>query len=270
MIKKNKLQNRIKEQEAEVQWISISDIMTVLMIIFLFISILYMKRIQSQMQAIQEANQAIKEANKEYTDHKKVIYESLKREFEEDLKKWDAELQEDPIVIRFLSPEIMFHSGKSLLRPQFKTILHDFCPRYFAVLNQFSKAIEEIRIEGHTSFEWHGSKSKTEAYFKNMKLSQGRTRSVLQYCVTIKSLGAELKDWATKNLTANGLSSSKPLCTLSDSVNCRAQNRRVEFRAQIDSESVLSRINEKLNRISQQEENTEGESQPSEQQPPQE
>ena len=93
---------------------------------------------------------------------------------------------------------------------------------------------------------------------------------MLQYCVTIKSLGAELKDWATKNLTANGLSSSKPLCTLSDSVNCRAQNRRVEFRAQIDSESVLSRINEKLNRISQQEENTEGESQPSEQQPPQE
>lgn len=215
---------------------------------------------------MKEANEAIKEANKEYTDHKKIIYESLKREFEGDLKKWEAELQEDPIVIRFLSPEIMFQSGKSLLRPRFKKILHNFCPRYFAVLKQFRKAIEEIRIEGHTSFEWHGSASKTAAYFKNMKLSQDRTRSVLQYCVTIKGLKSEIKNWATRNLTANGLSSSKPLCTLSDSVNCRAQNRRVEFRAQIDSESVLSRINERLNRISQQEEKTEGESQPSEQQ----
>ena len=151
----------------------------------------------------------------------------------------------DPVIIRFLSPDIMFLSGKSSLQPRFKKILQDFCPRYFSVLSQFKKSIEEIRIEGHTSFEWYGAKTKTDAYFKNMKLSQGRTRSVLQYCVTLKGLNHDIKSWATNILTANGLSSSKPLC-LETSANCRARNRRVEFRLQADRDTVLNAIRRNL------------------------
>lgn len=248
----DKVKNLFKsgQEDMETQWISISDIMTVLMIIFLFVSILYMKRIQQQVQKLRQVNEAVREINKEYIDYKEVIYDSLKREFKEDLKKWEAELQKDPIVIRFLSPDIMFHSGKSDIQPRFKKILHDFCPRYFSVLSRFQKIIEEIRIEGHTSFEWEGAATKTEAYFKNMKLSQGRTRSVLQYCVTIKNLKMGIKNWATKHLTANGLSSSKPLCSV-DGDNCRIRNRRVEFRAQINREEVLDRINRNLSQIQQ-------------------
>ena len=78
-----------------------------------------------------------------------------------------------------------------------------------------------------------------------MKLSQNRTRSVLQYCVTIKNLKLETKNWATKHLTANGLSSSKPLCS-ADSIDCWTRNRRVEFRAQINREKVLNKINKNL------------------------
>ncbi|MDE0091927.1 MAG: OmpA family protein [Oligoflexia bacterium] len=223
----------------------ISDIMTVLMVIFLFISILYIKRIQQQMEIITKANEAIQEISKEYVDHKQIIYDLLKNEFEQDLKKWSAELLKDPIVIRFLSPEIMFHAGKSTIQPQFKNILLDFCPRYFSILNKFQKLIEEVRIEGHTSFEWYGAKTKLEAYFNNLKLSQNRTISVFQYCVTIRSLKPNIRNWITKNATANGLSSSKPLC-LSDSINCRSLNRRVEFRVQIESEDILDKINKNL------------------------
>ena len=240
-----------KREETEDQWISISDIMTVLMIIFLFISILYIKKIQQQMQAIKTADSTIQEISKESIDHKKIIYDALKKEFDKDLEKWDAELLKNPIVIRFLSPEIMFHSGKSTIQPYFKNILMDFCPRYFTVLSQLKNTIEEIRIEGHTSFEWHGAKTKLEAYFNNLKLSQNRTISVLEYCITIKNLKSDIKNWTIKHATANGLSSSKPLC-FSDSVVCRSKNRRVEFRAQIKSESFLDRINESLIKIQQQ------------------
>ena len=243
---KDILQKLLKSQgEDEGEWISISDIMTTLMIIFLFISILYIKKVQNQIQEIKKANEVIRQASQEYVDHQKTIYESLQKEFSKDLKKWEAELLKDPVIIRFLSPDIMFLSGKSNIQPQFKKILQDFCPRYFSVLSKFRKSIEEIRIEGHTSFEWYGAKTKTDAYFKNMKLSQGRTRSVLQYCVTLKSLNQNIKSWATKILTANGLSSSKPLCS-ETSVNCRARNRRVEFRLQADRDTVLNTIRKNL------------------------
>ena len=244
---KNKIKNifQSRQKDEDTQWIPISDVMTVLMIVFLFISILYIKRVQYQMQLIKKANEAIQKVNKEYVDHKQIIYDQLNKEFNKDLKKWDAELVKDPIVFRFLSPEIMFHAGKSTIQPQFKKILTDFCPRYFTVLNQFKKMIEEIRIEGHTSFEWHGARTKTEAYFNNLKLSQNRTISVLQHCVNIRSLKQGIKNWTITKATANGLSSSRPLCS-SDSVSCRTRNRRVEFRAQIDSEDVLDQINKNL------------------------
>ena len=252
---KNNLKNifKFKQEDTEAEWISISDIMTVLMIVFLFISILYIKRIQQQMQLIKNANEAIHEITKEYTDHKQIIYDQLKKEFDKDLKKWGVKLLKDPIIIRFLSPDIMFHAGKSTIQPHFKNILQDFCPRYFTVLNQFKKLIEEVRIEGHTSFEWQGAKTQLEAYFKNLKLSQNRTISVLEYCITIRNLKPDIKNWTIKKATANGLSSSKPLC-FSDSVSCRSLNRRVEFRAQIKSEDILNKINKNLIKIHQKKE----------------
>ena len=231
--------------ETEEQWISISDIMTVLMIFFLFISIIYIKKIQEQVQEIQKANSAIQEISKEHIDHKQVIYDALKKEFDKDLKKWRAELLRNPITIRFLSPNIMFHSGKSGIQPYFKNILLDFCPRYFSILKQSKNIIEEVRIEGHTSFEWQGAETQLEAYFNNLKLSQNRTISVLEYCINIKNLQLDIKDWTLKHATANGLSSSKPLC-FSDTLACRNYNRRVEFRVQIKNESFLDRINKNL------------------------
>ena len=87
---------------------------------------------------------AIQEISREYTDYKQIIYDRLKKEFSEDLKKWNAELLKDSIIIRFLSPEIMFQCGKkhnsNLISKKFSMI---FVPRYFAVLSQFKKLIEE-------------------------------------------------------------------------------------------------------------------------------
>ena len=124
----------------------------------------------------------------------------------------------------------MFNPGESTIKLEFKRILSDFCPRYFRLLNTFTDRVDEIRIEGHTSDEWKGLPLE-RAYFKNMELSQDRTRAVLQYCVDIEQSNS-LRAWARKHITANGLSSSRPLCQ-DKSVKCRVLNRRVNFRVQV-------------------------------------
>ena len=230
------------------EWISISDMMTGLMMIFLFISILYMNQIQKDSEKrieerVKETKDSVKQINiltEKYVVDKRTIYEKLKKEFQKDLKKWNAEIIENSLIIRFLSPDVMFDPMKSAIRAEFKNILHDFCPRYFALLYKFRTGIEELRVEGHTSKEWEGVSDK-EAYFYNMELSQDRTRSVLQYCTTIKNIEKNINEWSREKLSANGLSSSRPICK-DDTVRCRSLNRRVEFRIQINESNVLHKI----------------------------
>lgn len=190
----------------------------------------------------------IKKPQKKYVDNIQKVREALEEEFKEDLDKWDAEFIKDSLTIRYLSPEIMFDPAKTTIKKRFKNILSNFCPRYFNVLDDFD-FIEEVRIEGHTSNEWFGLKGR-EVYFKNMELSQGRTRSVLEYCVNNEK-NPTTSDWAIKHLTANGLSSSRPICE-EDSVRCRTKNRRVDFAVQVKNpikEKEIAHLKRELDSI---------------------
>ena len=69
-----------------------------------------------------------------------------------------------------------------------------------------------------------------------MKLSQDRTRSVLQYCLTLLNNDKEL--WIRERATANGLSSVKPISE-NETEAGRKQNRRVEFRIKTDAENQI-------------------------------
>jgi len=215
------------------EWISISDMMTGLMMIFLFISVVY---IEQSLKDVKHIDYSFKN----YVKNKNLIYQNLYNEFHRDLKKWNAELIKDSLVIRFLSPQIMFNQGEIVIKPKFQKILSNFCPRYFKLLYKF-EVVDEIRIEGHTSNEWIGL-SPQKAYFKNMELSQGRTRSVLQYCVNKEKPNSTIRKWATRHLTANGLSSSRPLCE-ENTIHCRVKNRRVDFRIQI--KSIIDSLSER-------------------------
>jgi outer membrane protein OmpA-like peptidoglycan-associated protein len=119
-----------------------------------------------------------------YDDMRNDLYRSLLLEFKSDLDRWHADIDPD-LTIRFREPEVLFDSGKSDLKPKFVEILNDFFPRYVKVLGltKYKDSIEEVRIEGHTSSYWLGLNS-DQAYFKNMELSQARTRSTLEYVLT--------------------------------------------------------------------------------------
>ena len=214
--------------------LSIGDLMAALLMIFILLLAGTMLRLQ------EEFDEKSLVAEK-YEALQKGIYIDLKEEFKEDILKWQMEIESD-LSIRFTEPQVKFASNKSILRSRYKDILSDFFPRYINILysEKYKDHIEEIRIEGHTSIEGMRGHTDSEAYFYNMKLSQNRTRSVLEYCL-FQLKDEKLYNWTKNNTTANGLSSVKRLNT-SNTESARKENRRVEFKVKTDAEKQIRKM----------------------------
>lgn len=221
------------EHESSEHWVSVSDLMSGLMMVFLFISIALMRH------ALIERDK-IKEVAIAYQNNQVALYEALKTEFQPDLKRWNAAIDKDTLSFEFKSPDILFGLGSAVMRPQFKDVLSDFFPRYMVVLSRFRDSINEVRIEGHTSSQWNIGVNSDDAYFRNMELSQARTRSVLFF---IQGLKASVEDqaWTRKNVAAVGLSSSRPVID-SNGKEDSERSRRVTFRVISNAETQIRRI----------------------------
>jgi outer membrane protein OmpA-like peptidoglycan-associated protein len=231
-------------------WISISDMMAGLMMVFLFISVSYSHILKKQSEkAIEESelaiekNDDIEEIVKELIDYKKIIARDLHEEFDSDLETWGAYIDDDTLSFRFESSDVLFNAGDSTVSPVFEDILENFWPRYLNILNEHSSKISEIKIEGHTSSEWSENVDRDEAYFKNMKLSQDRARNVLSFCYN--KTPDELREWAISTITANGFSFSRLKYDESGEED-PAASRRVEFTILVDTESSIDEISESL------------------------
>lgn len=216
------------------QWISISDMMSGLMMVFLFIAISYMINV------IKEKDK-IKEIAVTYNRLQSELYEDLNAAFKDKLDEWGANIDRQSLAITFNSPEVLFHKDSYVLQPRFRQILNEFFPKYIQILGseKYKGDIEEIRIEGHTSSE-ATSLTVDQAYYYNMKLSQERTRSVLEYVLELPGI-KEDKDWVRRNLTANGLSSSKVVMK-ENGTEDRIKSRRVEFRVRTNAEKRIVKI----------------------------
>jgi len=212
-------------------WMSTSDLMSGLMMVFMFIAISYMVVERKSYQTAEVFKKA-----------KLELVQALKKEFNKDSKGWRAEINEAEISIRFVGPEILFDPGKSFIKPEFQIILNNFYPRYLGVLSDFKEFIDEIRIEGHTSKGWK-NKSNNASYLLNMELSQDRSRSVLSHVLNLvrHKIPKELLSWAKKRITANGLSSSK-LIYKKDGKYDQKKSRRVEFKIRTNAEERLDLI----------------------------
>lgn len=220
-------------------WIPLADLMTVLMVIFLFISISYMI----------DVNKKQSERDKIFEDFKRTkidLLKELQTEFEDDFKKdrWNAVLDKD-LTIKFVNENVLFDYNKSDLKPEFQSILTNFFPRYLKILTKpkYIDRIAEVRIEGHTDVQGD--------YIYNLQLSQDRTRNVMKHLLYLdyyKSLNTSSQNKLRFWLTANGLSfgrtldadgnlteySKKP----SNNVRCR----RVEFRIVTTSDKLVEEV----------------------------
>ena len=154
--------------------------MSGLMLIFLFIAIGFMIKVQSQKDAMVDVAAS-------YRDSKANLNEAIFSEFETDLQKWDAHITKDNAVV-FNSPKVLFGVNKSDINPNFQAVLKEFFPRYVKILTskEYKDEILEVRVEGHTSNTWATTSSKEEIYLNNMKLSQDRAYKVLSYCYSLE------------------------------------------------------------------------------------
>lgn len=204
--------------------LSIGDLMAALLLIFVLLLSATLLNLQERAEMAEN-----------YKDVKKEIYDELIKEFKDDLKDWNANIDEKDLLIRFSGPRVEFDFGKSEVKPQFKEILSDFFPRYVMIitLTKFKDNIEEIRIEGHTDNKG--------TYFNNMELSQNRTRSVLNFVLENTNYEPSEKSWIQLNLTANGLSYSKPIAD-NDTEQGQKKNRRVEFRIRTNAEKQIDEM----------------------------
>jgi len=233
-----------KTNSYESNWISFSDIMTGLMVIFMFIAISYIVEVQKK----QKERDIIFE---EFKATKEQLFAELQKEFKDDFKEWEVELDKD-LSIKFTNPDVLFKSGESLIRPYFAKILDEFLPRYFNILLQskYTDKIAEIRIEGHTDAV-PAPQYDPDPYIANIKLSQLRSAEVLKYFRKM-SYYSSLSDTTEQKLqfwlTANGLSygrtldSEKILTSISDKDINNQFSRRVEFRIITTSESLIDRV----------------------------
>lgn len=227
-------EEEVLADEEGAHWISVSDLMAALMMVFLLVSVVFMVIVQKESERMREVAEI-------YLDLRQKLYQDLLEEFEADLPRWGAQLTPD-LVISFQDSGVLFEVGSSQLRPAFEAILNDFFPRYVRVITSadYHEDIEEVRIEGHTSRDWTNAKSANEAYINNMRLSQERTRSSLEYVINLPAVTKE-QEWLKQNLTANGLSSSQPIYNSDGSEN-NELSRRVEFRVRTDADSRIRAI----------------------------
>ena len=214
-------------------WMSVSDLMAALMMVFLFISVALMR------DAMVERDK-IKEVAATYQKTQQAIYIALLKEFDKDLDMWGAEIDRDTLSVNFTAPEVLFANVKANLTNQFQVILNDFFPRYLEVLDQYKPIIQEIKIEGHTSSRWNHDSSDYEAYFNNMRLSQSRTRAVLGYVMKLDDVRARHYGWVKYNVAAVGYSSSKAV--VKDGVEDEKRSRRVSFRVITNAEEQILKI----------------------------
>lgn len=261
------------------QWISAADLLGGALVIILLLMLYFMmtqqeqseeqtedfqqtvSRLETELQRVQRraasteaelqrasagaapTTDSVKEVAVTYERKRAELFEALKQEFSADLPRWNAEIDSD-LTIRFREPDILFDVGSARIKPRFVAILSNFFPRYLDTISQaeFYDAIDEVRIEGHTSSFWNRANPTPpqEAYLRNMDLSYSRSRSVLRFVMGLSEIEPNLP-WLRQHLTANGLSSSQPILDADGREDWR-RSQRVEFRIRTDVEQRIERV----------------------------
>ena len=229
----------MSRREDNSHYVSLADIMTALMLIFLFVSVSVIRYAQKKYENYSRCEQI----TETYFDKKESLYEDLKEEFKRNLSSWNAEITPD-LSFKFTEKSAQFNRNEAVLRPEFQEKLKEFFPRYIKTLAPYRDQIQEIRIEGHTDTTGPCDVSSSEIcvmkdgpYMYNMGLSQARAKNVLAYCL---SLTPDL-DYVKQYITANGLSYSK-LIKDSKGLEDPDASRRVEFKVLLKAEDNMKNI----------------------------
>ena len=133
-----------------------------------------------------------------------------------------------------LDASVLFDVARSELKESGKQVLDQFLPVYLSVLMdpQNSANIAEIIIEGHTDTDG--------TYMSNLKLSQERALSVMEYILSddYNMITGGMKQRLRQIATANGRSYSNPVYAADGTVD-KTASRRVEFKFRLQDEQMI-------------------------------
>jgi chemotaxis protein MotB len=223
MFKKNK-----KSDEEVTYWLSFSDVMSSLLIIFL---LLFVYKILDYNQEIKNYNQALasKEAKiQELSNVRRKIIERLLEQFGENIQ-----IDKNTGAIKLRS-EVLFDYNKSDLKAEGEAFMTQFMPKYLEVLlgdKEIKDSLSRIIVEGHTDNEGD--------YLYNLELSQDRALSVVKYIISDNVNKRYLND-VEQYVSAIGR--SKADLIKKNDVVLPAESRRVEFKFQLKDEDTIKAI----------------------------
>ena len=248
MFKKN-------EKSEETTWLSLSDMMTVLMVLFMILAIfIALNATKTLSKVIGVVDSFIENENK--------LCQKLKEELYIKFSKADLKISCEPIRITFINEKYKFEHDKHDLNPDFQRTLRKFFPIYLEIIKNWnyvnlegktidlSSMIDEVRIEGHTDSA--GAQSSVNSkYMYNMGLSQRRSREVLNFVFKLETLRSN-NQWMRDTLTANGLSFSRRLNTNAepydykdpDQLEDKKASRRIEIKLRTKARELIKELRE--------------------------
>jgi flagellar motor protein MotB len=235
-----------KATNGESNWISFSDVMTGLMVVFMFIALSYIMEVQKK-QA--EINDIIKE----YKETQAKIYNELDRTFTDRFRDYNLKVNPDLSIqitdANALFP-VQFYDQEVMLTDRFQKFLNEFSPLFYNIIlkKEYADDISEVRIEGHTAIQTPEKEFENDYYQKMLILSQKRSNKVLDYMMGMdfyNKLSREQKNLLRYITTANGLAYGKALDGdgkfkyLTGKAIHTEKSMRVEFRIVTNSQKVV-------------------------------
>ncbi len=217
-----KFSNKYDNAEDNVFWITLTDLLLGLAIIFMVLFVLAMTGFsQEKIQQQHAQNEVAKE-----------IVKNIKQQ------KLNVEVNEYTGEVKFSDLEL-FTLNSWQLTPKGKQYLDKFIPIYVNTIfsnPKFSDSISNILIQGHTdSHTFAGGKSKSYQYTKNMDLSLKRANAVAEYIFNT-AYNKAYTDNLMKKLSVEGRSYSDPV--LVNGKEDFNRSRRVELKLIVKDKNI--------------------------------
>ncbi|WP_455539699.1 OmpA/MotB family protein [Terrisporobacter sp.] len=223
------LKKKRNQEEEPGFWISFSDLMASILIIFIMLFVYKLVEYQAN---ISQKEQQIQEL----TSTRVKIVKMLQEEFEKE--NIDINIDPNTGAIK-LNESILFDTSKSELKKEGKDFAKKFIPIYVKILlgdKEVRSQLSQIIIEGHTD--------DVGSYMSNLRLSQERTLSVAKFLLD-DEFNYKYKKDLQKYITLNGRSYSEPILDNKGKIN-RNASRRVEIKFRLKEEEILLQIQNKL------------------------
>lgn len=224
----------LEEEKATDYWMSFSDMMASLLLVFILFLTMTMYQVSVQEELLSDKED---EVNK-IIGVRKMIVEELKEEFKDSELQIDIDPETGAITF---SEGVFFDYNEYKLKDTGKKYLKQFIPQYIKVLldDKNKDYISEIIIEGHTD--------KTGSYVYNLELSQKRAFEVAKYVLSdeFSEISREEKEKLRSILTANGRSYSYAIVD-GDGEIVAEKSRRVEFKFRLKDEEMIYKMEEIL------------------------